>query len=154
MAATTTAFNNLLKKLRKDHSSLTFEPGDDFRWTPSTKTVYYLAEVDDPATLLHEAAHGALGHVSYVGDVELLHLEREAWNKAIELGKAYDVIISEEEVEDALDTYRGWLHARSLCPSCQQNGVQKSENLYLCLVCNQQWKVNDARHCGLKRLKI
>lgn len=154
MAATTTVFNNLLKKLRKDHPSLTFEAGEEFRWAPSSRKVYFAKGVDDPVTLLHETAHGILGHTDYRGDVELLHIERQAWNEAIELGKSYGVDISEELIEDALDTYRNWLHERSLCPNCHQNGVQQTRNTYICLVCNQRWKVNDARHCGLRRQKL
>ena len=154
MAATTTAFSNLLSELRKSFPAIKFEASDDFRWSPSTQTVFYKQDNPEVATLLHETAHATLNHTSYEHDIDLIHLEREAWNKTVELGKQFDVHIDDESVETALDTYRDWLHARSLCPTCRQNGVQASENTYTCVICNQQWSVNDARSCGLKRRKI
>lgn len=153
MVATTTVFNNLLQKLRSEYPGITFEAGDNFRWSPSQSTVYYQPG-KDTVTLLHETAHASLKHTGYDHDIDLIHLEREAWNRTLELGKKYSVTIDSEAVEDALDTYRDWLHARSLCPSCKQNGVQTAENTYTCVICGQKWTVNDARSCGLKRHKI
>lgn len=154
MAATTTAFNNLLARLRKDFPHISFSEAEQFRWSPSTQTVFYTSTDNELATLLHETAHATLQHTGYSHDIDLIHLEREAWNKTVELGKHFGVEIDEEAVEEALDTYRDWLHARSLCPKCQQNGVQSSENTYTCVICGQEWSVNDARSCGLKRRKI
>lgn len=153
MAATTTAFNSLLQKLKADFPDSNFKVGDEFRWSPSTHTVYYSSESQDTATLLHETAHAILHHTGYDHDIDLIHLEREAWNKTVELGKKYGVHVDSEAVETALDTYRDWLHARSICPSCYQNGVQTGENAYTCVICDQKWHVNDARSCGLKRRK-
>lgn len=154
MAATTTAFSNLLRTLKADFPDIAFEPGDEFRWSPPTHTVYYPVGRPDAATLLHETAHAMLNHTGYEHDIDLIHLEREAWNTTVELGGKYNVNIEEKTIEDALDTYREWLHARSLCPSCHQNGVQTSENTYTCVVCSTQWSVNDARSHGLRRRKI
>lgn len=154
MGATTTAFSNLLQTLKSDFQDITFEPGDVFRWSPSKQTVYYTSKNPDATTLLHETAHAVLNHTGYEHDIDLIHLEREAWNKTLELGTRYDITIDAEIVETALDTYRDWLHTRSLCPSCHQNGVQTTENTYICVVCSQAWTVNDARSCGLKRRKI
>lgn len=154
MVATTTVFNNLLQQLRSSFPDIMFASGDDFRWSPSTKTVYYPAGSTAIATLLHETAHASLNHTGYENDIDLIHLERDAWGTTVELGKRFGVVIDNETVEEALDTYRDWLHARSLCPSCHQNGVQTSENTYTCVLCSQEWSVNDARSCGLKRHKI
>lgn len=154
MAATTTAFSNLLAKLRDAFPHIKFSEGDQFRWSPTTQTVFYKSTDSELVTLLHETAHATLQHTSYTYDIDLLHLERDAWNKTLELGELYGVEIDDESVETALDTYRDWLHARSLCPACRQNGVQSSENTYSCVICGQQWSVNDARSCGLKRHKI
>lgn len=151
MAATTTAFNNLLSALSSAYPHIRFEAGDVFRWSPETKTVSYNAASRDGVSLLHETAHALLKHRGYQNDVELLRLERAAWTKAEELGLLYGVTIDEASVESALDTYRDWLHARSLCPSCQQNGIQLADMNYCCVVCNQQWTVNEARHTGLQR---
>lgn len=155
MAVTITAFNNLLKQLTTDLPDIKFAPGDDFRWSSSTKTVYFNPNDNlNASRLLHEVAHGVLGHDSYIYDIDLLKLEDEAWNKAIRLGKIYGVNIEHQTVEDALDSYRDWLHARSTCPKCNQNGLQNTENSYRCLVCNQNWQVNDARACNLRRAKL
>lgn len=154
MAVTTTAFSNLLAKLRDAFPDIRFNEGEHFRWSPSTQTIFYIATSNELATLLHETAHAALQHTSYSHDIDLIHLERDAWNKTLELGKRFSVEIDDESVENALDTYRDWLHTRSLCPTCHQNGIQTSDNTYTCVICNQQWSVNDARSCGLKRRKI
>ena len=154
MAVTTTAFNNLLTRLRDTFPHITFTEAGQFRWSPSSQTVFFNRANNELATLLHETAHATLQHTGYDHDIDLIHLEREAWNKTMELGKRFGVQIDDETVENALDTYREWLHARSLCPTCQQNGVQATENTYLCVICGQKWTVNDARSCGLKRHKI
>jgi hypothetical protein len=154
MAVTTTAFNNLLSQLKTDFPDISFSPGDEFRWSPSAATVWYTSKDHDAVTLLHETAHALLGHEGYKRDIELIRLERDAWKEATRLGEKYAIPISEAHVEDALDTYRDWLHARSLCPTCRQNGVQEDENHYACVICGQKWSVNDARHCGLKRQKV
>lgn len=153
MAATTTAFNSLLQRLSSENPAISFEAGDDFRWSSSLQTVYYKPG-KDLVTLLHETAHALLNHTGYEHDIDLIHLEREAWNTTTRLGEKYNVAINSETVESALDTYRDWLHARSLCPSCRQNGIQTAENTYTCVICGQKWTVNDARSCGLKRHKI
>lgn len=155
MDATTTAFKNLLKQLASDFPAIRFESGDDYRWSPNEKTVYFDQHGSKNAPLLlHEAAHGILGHDSYNRDIELLQLEREAWTKAEELGKKYGIAISEDIREDALDSYRDWLHARSLCPTCSQNGVQTSNDGYACILCGTEWRVNSAKHCGLRRRRL
>ena len=154
MAATTMAFNSLLLKLRNTFPDISFEVGDAFRWSSSTKTVYFPAKSGEIATLLHETAHASLKHTGYEHDMNLIHLEREAWNQTVKLGEQFGIHIDDETVESALDTYRDWLHARSLCPNCRQNGVQATENTYTCVICGQKWTVNDARSCGLKRHKI
>lgn len=155
MAATTMAFNDLLKQLRRNLPNLTFCTSDTFRWSSSDQTVYYAPEEANAAiTLLHETGHGLLDHLSYTYDIDLLKLERDAWQEARILGDTYGVSIDNETVENALDTYRDWLHTRSTCPNCAQNGVQTGENRYTCIVCDQTWHVNDARTCGLKRTKI
>lgn len=155
MAATTTAFSDLVKRLQSDYTDLAFVIGDDFHWSAKQKTVFYpQCSMQYAPQLLHEVAHGVLGHSTYTRDLDLLKLEREAWRKALELAKGYGIEISEDTVEDALDTYRDWMHARSTCPSCNKTGIQVSVDRYRCVVCPQTWRTNNARTCGLKRTKI
>lgn len=155
MAVTTTARNSLLNNLKQALPDIIFAPGEVFRWSAAENTVFYedITPQNTPL-LLHEAAHGVLGHSQYKYDIDLIKLEREAWSKAVELGEQFKITIDPETIEEALDTYRDWLHLRSTCPTCSNNGLQVETNTYACVVCHQKWHVNDARNCGLKRMKL
>ena len=41
-------------------------------------TIFY-ADTADSASLLHEVAHSSLNHAEYARDIELLQMERDAW---------------------------------------------------------------------------
>lgn len=147
--------SSLVNKLRSDFGQFTFAPGDTFHWSPTDSTIYYVVESDDAASLLHELAHGLLGHKSYTRDITLLEMERDAWSRASQqLGPIYEVTIDKDTVEAALDTYRDWLHARSTCPNCQAIGIQTNKHHYGCVACHEKWRVNDARICALRRYKL
>jgi len=147
---------SLVARLRHDFPDIGFEPGDGFRWSPRDNSVYYVAPLKkrDGATLLHEAGHALLGHTDFSHDINLIKMEREAWSRALQLAKTYDVTIDDDAVEEALDSYRDWLDARSRCPNCGQTGVQESEGIYHCPICRVGWRVNDARQCGLRRYRL
>lgn len=134
--------------------TISYQQGDGFRWDPNRLCIFY-DPADNSASqlLLHELGHALLGHARYARDIKLLELERAAWDKAIILGSEYAVTIPEDTVEDHLDTYRDWLHARSLCPYCSTTGIQSASSHYTCPSCQQTWRVNEARTCGLKRYK-
>lgn len=149
------SITSLITKLRADFPQFAFAPGEQFHWSPSEQTVYYAEPSGDAPSLLHELAHAVLGHRQYARDIELIAIERDAWSYAVEtLGPRYNVVIDEDAVEDSLDSYRDWLHARSLCPGCQATGVQTARHQYKCLACSEQWRVNDARMCALRRYKL
>lgn len=153
MGATTTPLTNLLKRLREEHPQLTFTAGEHFFWSPENNTVTYRGD-GDPALLLHELAHALLQHTTYNRDIELVAMERTAWQKAQALSAAHAISIDEDLVESHLDTYRDWLHSRSTCPACTATGYQSGEATYTCPACTQQWRVNEARICQLRRTKI
>ena len=138
-------------KASKD-SPLNFTKGTTFGWDYSTHTVTY-----DPsrrkcdAYLLHEVGHAILGHQGYQTDTQLLEMERAAWDKARELADMYQIIIDDSDIEESLDTYRDWLHSRSLCPHCNSTGLQAASNHYRCAACQHEWRVNEARTCALRR---
>lgn len=149
--------DSLVKKLTGAFPYLTFRVSDDFRWSPDEQTVYFCNETDEtaPYSLLHETAHGLLKHTDFSRDISLLKLERDAWTYAQqELGPRFDLTISDDLIEEGLDSYRYWLHIRSLCPDCEQTGLQTDKETYLCLGCDTSWRTNDARRCGLKRYKL
>jgi len=147
--------SSLISKLPDDFPAYTFTPADDFFWSPEKQTVFYVQESDDEASLLHELAHALLGHASYHKDIELLDMERDAWHHAAtDLAARYNVSIPVDQVEDSLDTYRDWLHARSTCPHCAATGVQTKKRDYKCIACFTKWRVNDARVCALRRYTL
>lgn len=142
----------LIKKLLPD---IALKTDEDFRWSAAEQTIYYPADagnINDVYQLLHEAGHAALGHDNYRRDIQLLRMEREAWDYASDsLAPLLKLKIDSEFIEASLDSYRDWLHERSTCPTCSQNGIQINKNTYQCLNCRCSWRVNDARQCQLKR---
>lgn len=144
---------SLLEQLRNDFPDLTFAAGEDFRWSPEERTIYYdPTAADGDRSLLHETAHADLNHRDFTRDINLLKLEREAWSHARSvLAPRYDTEIESDVTEAALDSYRDWLHARSLCPQCGQTGLQQADRTYRCLLCDHRWRANDARRCALRR---
>ena len=145
----------LVSKLQADHPAYTFTASDTFRWSPQEKRIYYDQSSEDSASLLHELSHATLGHSQYNKDIELIEMERDAWEYAIAtLAVDYDVAISDDIAQDALDTYRNWLHARSACPQCAATGVQTKKNEYKCIACGTKWRVIEARVCSLRRYRL
>ncbi len=153
MGAITLPSRTLIDKLAVDFPQFIFQNAHASRWSPREKTVYYHDAGSNVGQyeLLHELGHALLGHDSYTHDVELLSIEREAWDKAVELAPAYGLDISDETVEEQLDTYRNWLHARSRCPNCHVAGFQQVTLDYSCALCGVSWRANEAKHCGLRR---
>ena len=145
---------SVIKSLKKDYPEFKFELSDDYLWSHNDKTIYYSDTDEEISLLFHELAHAVLGHFDYRKDVELLKMEANAWDKAIELAKKYDIKIDNTLVDSALDTYRDWLHARSMCKKCQATGLQIKKDTYKCLVCHSNWRVNEARTCSLRRYDL
>ena len=144
------------KHIFRDYPNLIFTASDTFRWIPSTNTIEYVSTVteQEPYLLLHEIGHASLQHGTYASDIELLDMEREAWHYALStLVPRYglDRTVAQSIADDALDSYREWLHRRSTCPTCSAVGIESTKHRYVCLVCEQTWRVNEARSCELKR---
>ena len=148
------SITSLLTALKASYPQFTFLPSAQARWSPDTMTIYYEEPNGSHAELLHELAHGILGHTTYRRDIELIGIERDAWDRAAQIAPTYGVTIHQDAVEDALDSYREWLHARSLCPECGATGIQSNRNAYRCLACQTIWRVNEAKACALRRYKI
>ncbi len=142
---------SLIPHLKADYPQFTFHPSDAFLWSPSEQTIHYVADELGAEFVLHELSHGLLGHADYSRDVELLAMERAAWDKAVEIGTHYALVIDSELIQSTLDTYRDWLHARSTCPNCRATGQQVKKRLYSCPACQHTWRVNEARICALRR---
>lgn len=144
---------SFLPRITADHARYTFTPGDHFRWSADThKITYDPTDTHAKEHILHELAHALLGHNDYDRDIELIGIERDAWQYAKDnLGPKYGVTIHEQTIQGSLDTYRDWLHARSTCPNCQATGLQYKKYHYRCIACRHIWRVNDSRLCGLRR---
>jgi hypothetical protein len=148
---------DLLDKLSKTEARLhVFKPAKSYYWSPKDKTIFY--QDDDKSqvglwTLLHETCHGLLDHKSYQSDFELVMLEVDAWEKAVELGREFSLKIDQDHIQDCLDSYRDWQYKRSLCPRCDLGGIQINAQTYSCMFCNDTWKVSAARFCRPYRRK-
>lgn len=145
-----------IAQIIKDHPQFKFVPGPQEHWSPKTNTITYsqsepLAELR--YGLLHELAHALLGHSSYNSDFELLKLESEAWELAVKIGKKYKIKLDPDHIQDCLDTYRDWLHRRSLCPTCGMHVLQDSPKSYKCFNCGTGWQVSSRRFARAYRLK-
>ena len=144
--------NGLVARLQNDYPIFRFIPSDKARWSPAEQKIYY---TNDSIQTLHELGHAVLGHSEYRQDIELLQIERAAWNKAKELALTYGINIDDDTIERALDTYRDWLHQRSKCPNCGQTGLQNIDTLdYRCPNCQHTWRATGGKSTRLKRLSI
>lgn len=148
--------HNVLAKLKKSYPNINFEEGETFCWSPKTKKVVFKTtdNSDDIAiwSLLHEVGHALLDHADYDSDFDLLQLEIAAWQKAEGLAIDQNRTINGEHIEDCLDTYRDWLHKRSLCPNCKNSSLQKDSKTYQCFNCSTIWHVSTSRMCRPYRL--
>ena len=145
----------LVKRLAADYEQFKFKNGSQEHWSPKTQTITF--NPAEPAqkfacALLHELAHAILGHNTYASDFELLKLESEAWELAAKLGEKYQVKISEDHIQNCLDTYRDWLHRRSQCPRCNMHVMQNDTNSYQCFNCQTRWHVSSGRFVRPYRL--
>ncbi len=155
MAATTTLrTSKIAKVIKADFPGLKFKEGANFYWSSSRATVVHkpIRREPDLWLLLHEIAHAKLKHANYDFDVHLAKYEAHAWELVKStLAPKYNINPDIDFIEDILDTYRLWLHQRSLCPVCSQTGIQQNENTYSCLNCRCSWRVNEARLCSFRR---
>jgi len=141
-------FKQFVIELKRDYPQFKFKSGSQDHWSPKSNTITYKSEAppqEKEYGILHELAHAQLGHTNYHSDFELLMLESAAWDLAAKIGCKYDVKIDDDHIQSCLDTYRDWLHARSTCPVCRTNVLQKDPYHYRCFNCQAEWKVTGGR---------
>lgn len=148
--------NSATESILSRFPQLTFQPTTTGSCWDGERRIVYIDQTDSTAIVLHEISHALLRHRHYRRDIELLQLEASAWQQTMLLARDLDLLVPklEETATTALDSYRDWLYARSQCPRCQHTGVQSTVDTYRCLVCLAHWRVNEARVCGLKRVRI
>ncbi|MFZ2544840.1 MAG: hypothetical protein WAW80_02590 [Candidatus Saccharimonadales bacterium] len=150
------SINSLLNHLRRDYPEFSFEPADEFWWSAKKQTIFFESTSDSSKEfILHELSHAIMSHSGYEYDIDLIKIERDAWEYAkTTLAPKYQVIIDEEIIQNNLDTYRTWLHTRSSCPECNTTGLQTNDQHYRCLSCGHTWRTNEARVCALRRYSL
>ena len=142
--------DEFVDELRLQFPDITFTPADTFKWSYMSREVFFISNTHQEQafwSLLHEVGHALLEHRRYESDMQLLQMEVAAWQRGKELGKSYNIGISDDYSEDCLDTYRDWIYKRSTCPVCSLQGIQKASNRYVCLNCNETWVVTLERLC-------
>ena len=143
---------SIISQLKNNYPNFTFSKAHHFSWDPTKNIIFFNEEDKDCSILiLHELAHAILKHNEYHRDIELISMECKAWDKSKIIAKEYGIKIDENVIQSALDTYRDWMHQRSLCPSCGATGLQSDIHTYKCLACKNSWQVNEARQCALRR---
>ena len=143
--------------IQADFPTIKFSEGNDFMWSPKKKVVFVGKEpVDEEGLhyLLHEVGHALLDHQEYGLDIDLLRIETEAWDKAAEIAPRYKIKFNNTYAEEAVRTYKEWLHARSTCPECSRLGLQKTKNTYNCFNCGCSWRVPRSTECMIRRYVV
>lgn len=126
--------NEVLSRLRVDYPELCFIVGKRDAFRPP-KTI-----IVDPngssLSLLHEVGHALCHHRTFNTAIQRLKMEREAWEKARELCRKYEVLFDDDFVEDELDSYRNWVEKKSRCPICGLARFQSLDGNYFCPKCD------------------
>lgn len=107
-----------LETIKSIHPEFTFRPGAKFLFRPPKSIRYIESDNNFRLLLLHELSHALLGHFSYERSLERLQIERDAWSKTRELCSLHSVPFDEEFAENELNTYRDWVHQKTLCKHC------------------------------------
>lgn len=132
-------------EIMKSYPDINFIKGSQFVWSPKHWAVYYQEEdrdqEQDRLALLHEIGHAELGHKNCRSDVHLLSMEVDAWSYARQKAALFGIKVDEQHIEDCLESYRIWLHKRSVCPNCQFHGIQTKTTKYRCFMCRHIWQV-------------
>ncbi|HEX9679775.1 MAG TPA: ImmA/IrrE family metallo-endopeptidase [Candidatus Saccharimonadales bacterium] len=148
----------MVKRLSNDYAQFNFSAASQFSWSPSTNTINYpvsaLRSQSGMWSLLHELGHAILGHTDYASDLELLKIERAAWDEAQKIAANYAILIDYDHVENCMDTYREWLIKRSRCPVCSNTSLQLDINHYSCFNCGSEWRVPRSQACRITRQAI
>lgn len=158
MSMPKTTSSQLPQVVMNRYSEFDFREADAFYWSAADQTVYYDPDRLDTNsglyTLIHELGHALHGHKTFTSGAQLLKYEVDAWEKAKEVANEFGITIDAEHIETCLDTYRDWLHRRSLCPTCKAVSTEVDENTYRCFNCAQHWSVPVDQRARCYRLKL
>ena len=128
--------SQFIAKLQADYPEFNIKSGSKFAFRPP-KTIFWGPPQPNFALLtLHELAHALCKHKDYATHIERIKIESEAWERAKTLCDEYAIAWDEDFVQEQLDTYRDWLHAKSLCPTCRLTRFQTPDGTYHCPRCD------------------
>ncbi|MBR3368560.1 hypothetical protein IKG45_02075 [Candidatus Saccharibacteria bacterium] len=124
-----------LVSIKKTYPEFNFKQGKRFSFHPKKTITYSETENNFELLLLHELGHALNGDFSFKTDIERLKIEMNAWETAKKLANSLNVTYDEEFIENELDSYRNWLHKKSLCKSCGLTRYQTPDGVYHCPHC-------------------
>ena len=129
-----------LESIKKSYPDFAFRPGHKFLFRPPKTIRYIESDENFRLLLLHELAHAILGHFSFDRSLERLQIERDAWAKTRELCSLYSIPFDEEFAEAELNTYRDWVHQKTLCKHCGLSCLEVSSESLYCPFCQKFYK--------------
>ncbi len=131
---------SFVKTLVSDYPELIFKTGKKFSYRPPNTIFLGQPQPFFALQTLHELAHALCGHKDWSTSVSRIKIEREAWERARDLYKTYEKLIpdpwDEDFIEDSLDTYRNWLHQKTLCKTCGLTRFQDDDGVFHCPHCD------------------
>ena len=129
-----------LSAVKESYPDFTFRPGHKFLFRPPKSIRYLESDENFRMLLLHELAHALLHHFSFDRSLERLQIERDAWAKTRELCTLHSVPFDEELAEAELNTYRDWVHQKTLCKHCGLSCLEVSSESLYCPFCQKMYK--------------
>ena len=129
-----------LETIKEAYPEFSFRPGSKFLFRPPKSIRYIESDDNFRLLLLHELSHALLGHFSFDRSLERLQIERDAWSKTRELCLFHSVPFDEEFAEAELNTYRDWVHQKTLCKRCGLSCLEVSSESLYCPFCQKYYK--------------
>lgn len=129
----------LLHQIFQDYPNFQFKFGSKFSFRPPRTITLGPPQPNYGLLALHELGHALCKHKDYKLHVQRLKIESEAWETAKSLclkHPHYQIVFDSDFAQSQLDTYRDWLHQKSLCPRCQLTRFQSSNGNYHCPRCD------------------
>lgn len=139
LPSTPKKYEPFITQLASDYPNFRFRIGKKFAFCPPNTIFFGPPQPNYALQTLHELAHGLCGHKDWSNSVSRIKIEREAWERARGLFKTYQKLSpdpwDEDFVENSLDTYRDWLHQKTLCKTCGLTRFQDDSGAFHCPHC-------------------
>ncbi|MBQ3430949.1 hypothetical protein IJG20_02535 [Candidatus Saccharibacteria bacterium] len=129
-----------LETIKSAYPNFSFKPGKKFLFRPKKTIFYFESDENFRPHLLHELSHALLGHFSFNTSLERLEIERDAWEKTRELCEQFSIPFPETLAEADLNTYRDWVHQKTLCKTCGLTCLEINLKTLYCPFCQKTYK--------------